>query len=222
MKTKGFTMAEVLITIGIIGIIAAMTIPSQIRNYRQKVMVTKLQRTLSVLNNVMTMVRADYGEIKYLQATYPKFFIENYFEPYLPGSKFISESQLGGEKIYSKNGTYITLNGGWSSGLKLKTGELIRVVNGFNPETSKSMQIGVILHQSIFNKYYFGKDYFTFYLDIEKGSIGWQPNPPNSYNCGTNKNTLIERCGLYGHDSACFVIITCNNWKVPDYYPIKI
>lgn len=38
MKTKysGFTLAEVLITLGIIGIVAAMTLPSVINNSRNK------------------------------------------------------------------------------------------------------------------------------------------------------------------------------------------
>ena len=38
MRTqKGFTLAEVLITLGIIGIVAAMTIPNLIENYQKKV-----------------------------------------------------------------------------------------------------------------------------------------------------------------------------------------
>ena len=41
MKTKAFTMAEVLITIGIIGIIAAMTFPSLINRYQEKVAYTR-------------------------------------------------------------------------------------------------------------------------------------------------------------------------------------
>lgn len=33
---KGFTLAEVLITLGIIGVVAALTLPSLITNYRKK------------------------------------------------------------------------------------------------------------------------------------------------------------------------------------------
>ena len=37
MKIKnGFTLAEVLITLGIIGIVAAMTLPSVIADYKKK------------------------------------------------------------------------------------------------------------------------------------------------------------------------------------------
>ena len=36
MKKNGFTLAEVLITLAIIGVVAAMTIPTLIANYQQK------------------------------------------------------------------------------------------------------------------------------------------------------------------------------------------
>jgi len=54
---KGFTLAEVLITLGIIGVVAAMTIPTLVANYQQKSMDTaantfnrKLGEALRVMN----------------------------------------------------------------------------------------------------------------------------------------------------------------------------
>ena len=35
-ETSGFTLAEVLITLGIIGIVSALTIPTLINNYQKK------------------------------------------------------------------------------------------------------------------------------------------------------------------------------------------
>ena len=43
-KRFGFTLAEVLITLGIIGVVAAMTIPTLIHNYKAKEMRTRLLR----------------------------------------------------------------------------------------------------------------------------------------------------------------------------------
>ena len=38
MKTKfGFTLAEVLITLGIIGVVAALTLPSLVTNYQKQI-----------------------------------------------------------------------------------------------------------------------------------------------------------------------------------------
>lgn len=46
---KGFTMAEVLITIGIIGLVAALTIPHLTSHYRKTVTETRLARFYSVI-----------------------------------------------------------------------------------------------------------------------------------------------------------------------------
>lgn len=44
IAARGFTLAETLITLGIIGIIAAITIPSLITKYRRTVASTKLKK----------------------------------------------------------------------------------------------------------------------------------------------------------------------------------
>ena len=43
MRKNGFTLAEVLITIGIIGVVAAMTMPSLVVIHHEKVAVTALK-----------------------------------------------------------------------------------------------------------------------------------------------------------------------------------
>lgn len=60
MKTKiiAFTLAEVLITLGIIGVVAALTLPTLIQNYKEKQTVVKLKKTYSVLQNAFNMVRS--------------------------------------------------------------------------------------------------------------------------------------------------------------------
>lgn len=41
---KGFTLAEVLITLGVIGIVAALTIPSLISNHNKSVTAARLSK----------------------------------------------------------------------------------------------------------------------------------------------------------------------------------
>lgn len=48
---KGFTLAEVLITLGIIGVVAAMTMPVLINNYQKKVFTTQLKKGVNVVEN---------------------------------------------------------------------------------------------------------------------------------------------------------------------------
>lgn len=59
---KGFTLAEVLITLGIIGVVAAMTIPNLITAHQKKVTVTKLQRAISILNQAYRLSYEENGD----------------------------------------------------------------------------------------------------------------------------------------------------------------
>ncbi len=64
-KIKGFTLAEVLITLAIIGVVAALTIPSVISNSQQQEFKTGLRKAVSVLNSAITMNMAIDGESPY-------------------------------------------------------------------------------------------------------------------------------------------------------------
>ena len=49
-KKNAFTLAEVLITLGIIGIVAAMTLPTLVQKYEDMVTVTKVKKAYSIFN----------------------------------------------------------------------------------------------------------------------------------------------------------------------------
>ena len=65
MFKKGFTLAEVLITLAIIGVVAALTIPSVISNYQQMEFKTGLKKAVSVLNEAIQTNIAQDGETPY-------------------------------------------------------------------------------------------------------------------------------------------------------------
>ena len=59
-KRFGFTLAEVLITLGIIGVVAAMTIPTLISNTKGAQYRSQFKKTLSTLNQAARMSQAQY------------------------------------------------------------------------------------------------------------------------------------------------------------------
>ena len=61
MKKQGFTLSEVLSTLGIIGVVAAMTMPSLIANYQKKVWVNQLKKSVSVIEQGFQKMLADDG-----------------------------------------------------------------------------------------------------------------------------------------------------------------
>ena len=60
---RAFTLAEVLITLGIIGIVVALTMPALIWNYRKKQTVTQLKKVYSALQQSILMSQNEYGDI---------------------------------------------------------------------------------------------------------------------------------------------------------------
>ena len=134
---KGFTLAEVLITLAIIGVVAAMTIPTLIVNYQKREFASRLSQTFSILSNAVKMAQVEYGDVaswgyqKYYGTTvdpndgnseYIKEYAEKYFLPYLKVSKNYGEVKLkdiGYSRYKSKDGkTY------FSDGEELYTVEL--------------------------------------------------------------------------------------------------
>lgn len=61
-KRNAFTLAEVLITLGIIGIVAVMTLPTLIQKNNNRVVETRLMKFYSAINHAIKMAEVDYGD----------------------------------------------------------------------------------------------------------------------------------------------------------------
>lgn len=94
-KTPAFTLAEVLITLGIIGIVAAMTLPTLIMNHRKQVTVNKVKKFYTVMSQATNSAIAEYGSMEDWQGfttTRNGEEMQNWFDTYLkPYLKVIDE-----------------------------------------------------------------------------------------------------------------------------------
>ena len=61
LKKCAFTLAEVLITLGLIGVVAAMTIPTVVAKYQHKVLETQFKKAYSILYQLVLQVQNDTG-----------------------------------------------------------------------------------------------------------------------------------------------------------------
>ena len=85
---SAFTLAETLITIGIIGIVAAMTLPTLITVYKQKVTIERLRATYSLLSQAVQAAKKDHESIKYWNTGLSDLlYAETYILPYLKTHK---------------------------------------------------------------------------------------------------------------------------------------
>lgn len=92
-KKKGFTLAEVLITLSIVGVIAVLTVPSVMKNYRYKTYTASLQKTYSQITDAVQAIMNDEMTTDFSQTTAsvindctagaekgPCYFLRNYFK----------------------------------------------------------------------------------------------------------------------------------------------
>lgn len=224
---KGFTLAEVLITLGIIGVVAALTIPSLMTAYKKHVIETRLKHSYSLLNQVVKLAQADYDEPSGWDYTLgTSDFAKTYFLPYMKYD--IKKKNTGNWHIVTLlNGVTWTISR-WMGGPTGASYPYIRInidING----TSKPNKQGV--------------DVFNFYILPQKrdwyntgdGDIAHNVSGPGVYYDGYGfsddeiKNNYYRGCGFkpeegepYGAvNSFCVALIVRNNWKIPKDYPIK-
>ncbi len=76
---KGFTLAEVLIVIAIIGIISSLTIPSVVSNYRKHELEARFKKAVGDMYRIHNLVKMDLGgkinpHISNLRVYYAKYY----------------------------------------------------------------------------------------------------------------------------------------------------
>lgn len=64
-RINAFTLAEVLITLGILGIVVAMTLPTVINKYKKQEASARLKKFYTVMNQAIMMSENDNGDLKY-------------------------------------------------------------------------------------------------------------------------------------------------------------
>ena len=69
LKRAAFTLAEVLITLGIIGIVAAMTLPTLIQQHQKQVFATGAKKGLNTISNLINKIQAEEDASSYETTT---------------------------------------------------------------------------------------------------------------------------------------------------------
>ena len=72
LRKVAFTLAEVLITLGIIGVVAALTLPSLVQKYKEQATVTRLKKVYTILDQAFTQMTDDEGTIDTWDAGAPR------------------------------------------------------------------------------------------------------------------------------------------------------
>lgn len=104
-KLMAFSLAEVLITIGIIGVVAAMTMPSLIQKHQDKELATRTQKAFSSFSNALLLLQNDNGtegdnSLTFAEGVSNEQITEN-FSKFFEGSKVCkNKNQAGCSEYY--------------------------------------------------------------------------------------------------------------------------
>ena len=175
LKKAAFTLAEVLITLGIIGVVAAMTMPSLIQNYQEKATVTKLKKCYSLVSQAYVSILNDEGGSDTLQAGDDLEMMEK-FGKYLKYQK-----TCGRNKGCFPNVTYKSVTGNGYNKWEDDTTDRSRAIltDGtlimFNKSAMWGGNEGNYLYAQIYvdingfkGPNQLGRDFFYFYINPEK------------------------------------------------------
>jgi prepilin-type N-terminal cleavage/methylation domain-containing protein len=206
---KGFTLSEVLITLGIIGVVAALVMPGLVANYKKKVYVAQLQKAVSVFENTMKKMFAD-DEVDNFNDTQLANVIGDEF--YFVHSKTSSPEATAILKKYFNTNTVLatmkdyyhlgnTSQGNAAMGLQLADGSVISFAYwnfGNNPTATVLIDVNGIKGPNTW-----GRDKFYFRMDQKGhlipnnssrakelfGDTDWKED---STICGTPGSSVIE------------------------------
>ena len=137
IRRTAFTLAEVLITLGIIGVVAAMTMPSLIANYKNKVLVNQAKSSYSKLSNALIMAKSQNGFESYSELFGPAYTNDQIVEILSKDLKMVKicKQNQGGcfnwktkyQKKQYKDGKTIYYNNGYRSSAVLSDGSVIAI-----------------------------------------------------------------------------------------------
>ena len=228
---KAFTLAEVLITLGVIGVVSAMTMPTLVKKHQQQVAVTQLKKAYSELNQAIKFSEAEYGDIEnwdWEQLKALEFF-NKYFSHYIKIKRTILANT--GIKYYQISGA--EENSLWIlQDNSSRGGHLIMTNSGYGLILDKNSVVKTIMTIYIDingNKgpNTFGKDVFVFgFLKNKKLLLPASWDDGKADNPITDRNILKDgpsrnnyQCNKTGRGLWCGALIMHDGWKIAPDYP---
>ena len=229
---KGFTLAEVLITLGIIGIVAVLTIPAVMKNYRNRLYTTQLEKAYAQITDAAKAIMQDEhvdnfyetkvvgtctrkGDDKKNCENGPEYFLNNYF-------KTVKKNCATGDAdelcvAGSSTSSYKYIDGSNAGGIstnyycvQLASGAAICANNTIAKCTSVIVDVNGQAEPNIV-----GRDVFS--MDIHKnGTISDYDSGcgDNNIGCAANRCNEGGRTGVLSSACGCLNAVIQAGWKM--------
>ena len=229
VKKAAFTLAEVLITLGIIGVVAAMTMPVLIQKHKNTVVETRLKKFYSAINQAILMSEAQYGPREYWYTDIPNTGMDSFGTPIADASaaqpwfdKYIGKFMNVVRYDTLSGNTFIVYFSDGSALAQINPNN-IRDWVFFPQNPLKCLERSDLWHIRGVCGFAFefvpvvADDYkYLWKYHINKGFEPWR------YDWRGTEEELYQGCADTDSGAYCTAIIQNNGWKIPKDYPRKI
>lgn len=217
---KAFTLAEVLITLSVIGLIAMLVLPRAIENYQKHITANQVKIFYSIVKHAFDGAIGKYGPVKYWvydsaimnfeksYSTYEqnKAYVEKYLAPYLKIDEIKKTEDVQNFVLVKlKNGMSFTLN---FQNVRPDTPDGLLLIDYYvdgdtNNRTSRNM--------------------FCFMAEVGARAIkpfelSWEENREKLINDAT-WGCALGKWANRQNPRYCTKLLELNNWTFPDDYP---
>jgi len=185
---SGFTLAEVLITLVIIGVIAAMTIPTLINNLQKNELRSQFKKAVSVTSQAVQKMKTDYGDIIYdvnvdsapdFRSRFIKYFSVICKDNCVNVSKYINRAGVSDHEFTNQMQNCFTVQDGM-------------IFCFYKGGVSHAMYIDVDINGDK-GPNRWGYDFFTFYINNDTQSLTpSSPGVPYSGYVCNNTSTIYN------------------------------
>ena len=209
-----FTLAEVLITLGIIGVVAAMTMPSLMQNYKRQQATARIKKFVSVINQALISAENDLGPredwVREGDAStegnsdYAYNFLNTYIKPY------IKSDDIEKRRLFGMNMATLRFVDG--SQMSVKVGACYDIFYDINGEKGPNEK---------------GRDIFVFIL-CKNGGCNFNSNQVRGFYCAPTgqqfptHEQLIDNCKDRNRGSYCTILLEQNGYEFPKDYPLGL
>ena len=208
LKQKlAFTLAEVLITLGIIGIVAALSFPTIIANSKKSEISARLKKFNTIMSQCVLLSEQDNGPAEEWSSPrgYDTFDLDSFFKTYVAPYIKYSSTELKTENGSKRYYVYL-LDGGYFYFAKGNCVDIIYDVNGKKKPNAH------------------GRDIFRFLLCGDK-SPEWCDGRhycPMNRTSDKTREQKIQACIKGDRGSGCTGLLEYDGWEFKKDYPFRL
>lgn len=236
---NGFTLAEVLVTLGVIGIVAAMTLPALIADYQKKQTIAQLKEVYSILNQAYQRSVLENGDVEtwdWEHVSYAPEFAVHYILQYIGNYNRVKDLSIkywksldgGYDSAASYMNTYpfYYLQNGMSIGFSA-----LDFTNNFVNRNKTHIRINIDINGNKGPNQY-GRDVFVFSIFPFSEKSRGKVVPGTNDQCGgggihnelsreilTTRGCATCKTDHTGYGYGCAALIMIDGWEIKDDYP---